>query len=140
MTINAERNRAAAYTSAFLFGKKATGLNKAARANVIFKAFIDSFINSKFRWTRYFCAGISESKKLGLSAQILPLFNTRGNGFYGRRASSWCVSPRGLSFSLNLGASGRALSELLWTGSSSSPIITSEKNVLHQIRTSPQAA
>ena len=140
MTSNAEIRRPAAYTGAFLFGKKATGLNKAARANVIFKAFIDSFINSKFRWTRYFCAGIPENNKLGLSAQILRLFNTPGNGCYGRRVSSWRVSPRGPSFSLSLGASRRALSECLWTGASSSPIIMSEKNVLHQIRTNPQAA
>ncbi len=98
MTI-AEKRHAAAYTGAFLMGKGAASASKAARVNVTFKAFIEAFVNGSWTWTRYLCVALFENNKVGHAARVAGLLSTG--------------SP---SFSLNLGASGRALSECLWTG------------------------
>lgn len=128
------------YTGAYLMGKGRKEPTKAARVNVAIKAFIEAFVNGRWTWTRYFCAALLENKKVGHAARIRRIFNTRNNGFYGRPVSNWCVSPRGPSFSLNLGASRRALSECLWTGAKEPSVKVSEKDVLQKIGANPQAA
>ena len=116
MTI-ARKKSAGGYTGAYLMGKGRKAPTKAARVNVTFKAFIEAFVNGSWAWTRYFCAAILENNKVGQAARS--------------------VAP---SFSLNLGASGRALSEFLWTGGKEPSAKVSEKNVLQKARTNPQAA
>ena len=111
------------YTGAYLLGKGEKGPNRAARANSKIAAFIEAFVNGSWTWTRYFCAAILENIKVGQAARVAGLLSTG--------------SP---SFSLSLGASGRALSECLWTGVSEPSVKVSEKDVLHQARTNPQAA
>lgn len=139
MTI-ARKKSGGGYTGAYLMGKGRKAPTKAARVNVTFKAFIEAFVNGSYPWTRYFCAAILENIKVGHAARAVRSLNARNNGFYGRPVSSWCVSPRGPSFSLSLGASGRALSECLWTGGKEPSAKVSEKNVLQEARTNPQIA
>ena len=139
MTI-ARKKSGGGYTGAYLMGKGRKAPTKAARVNVTIKAFIEAFVNGRWTWTRYFCAALLENKKVGHAARIRRISNTRNNGFYGRPVSNWCVSPRGPSFSLSLGASGRALSECLWTGAKEPSVKVSEKDVLQKIGANPQAA
>lgn len=128
------------YTGAYLLGKGEKSPNRAARVNSKIAAFIEAFVNGSYPWTRYFCAAILENIKVGDAARAVRSLNARNNGFYGKPVSSWCVSPRGPSFSLSLGASGRALSECLWTGVSEPSAKVSEKDVLQKARTNPQTA
>lgn len=110
-----KKRQAAGAAVAYLLGKGAK--HKAARVNATLAAFIDRFVNGSWAWTRYFCAAILENIKVVQAERS--------------------VAP---SFSLNLGASGRALSEFLWTGGNEPSAKVSEKNVLHKARTNPQAA
>lgn len=111
------------YTGAYLMGKGRKQPTKAARVNVTIKAFIEAFVNGSWTWTQYFCAAILENIKVGQAARVAGLLSTG--------------SP---SFSLNLGASGRALSECLWTGGKEPSVKVSEKDVLQKIRANPQTA
>lgn len=111
------------YTGAYLMGKGEKGPNRAARVNSKIAAFIEAFVNGSWTWTRYFCVALLENNKVGHAARVAGLLSTG--------------SP---SFSLNLGASGRALSECLWTGAKEPSVKVSEKNVLQKARANPQAA
>ena len=106
---------ASVYTGAYLRGKSANP--RAARVNVAVAAFKDRFVNGRWTWTRYFCAAILENNKVGHAGRS--------------------VAP---SFSLNLGASGRALSEFLLRGPKKPSAKVSEKDVLQKARTNPKAA
>ena len=109
-----KKRQASGYTGAYLLGKGAKP--KAARVNVTLAAFIDRFVNGSWDWTRYFCVAILENTKILAKRELRPCKNQVRNDAV---------------ISVSIGALEaftcfRKIYEI--------------KNVLHKIRTNPQAA
>ena len=104
------------YTGAYLSGKGRKLSTKAARLNVTIAAFVLKFVNSHVRRTHYFRQEILESMKAGHAERVLRPFKDS------IRNDALISVPIGVIDAMI----SRHLDEI--------------KNVLHEVRTNPQAA
>ena len=116
MTI-AKKKHGGGWTGAYLNEKGRKALSGAARVNVTFKAFIKAFVNGSYPWTRYFCAAILENSKLFICPREL------------RPCKNQVRNDAAISVSIGALEAFTCFRNIYWI-----------KNVLHKIRTNPQAA